>query len=128
MATPQSQAMNADSLQAFDNAVASGKYGYVDGILITRNGKLIYQKKYTHDYDSIYGDSARTRSGLNPHDPGGNIIITIPGGILITAAETCTVCNLLPKQLLQSSLVWLQPAKSFLICQQRYSVFLILPR
>ena len=46
MATPQSQAMNADSLQAFDKAVVSGKYGYVDGILITRNGKLIYQKKY----------------------------------------------------------------------------------
>lgn len=71
VATAKSQNMNADSLQAFDNGVTSGKYGYIDGILITRNGKLIYQKKYAHDYDKIYGDSARTRSGLNQHDPGG---------------------------------------------------------
>lgn len=71
VATPQSQDMNADSLQAFANAVASGKYGYIDGILITRNGKLIYQKKYENDYDKIYSDSARTKSGLNQHDPGG---------------------------------------------------------
>ena len=71
VATPQSQSMNADSLQAFDEAIASGKYGNVDGMIITRNGKLLYQKTYKHDYDKIYGDSARKKSGLNQHDPGG---------------------------------------------------------
>jgi len=71
VATPQSQSINADSLQAFDNAIASGKYGKVDGMLITRQGKLVYQKNYKHDYDKIYGDSARKKSGLNQLDPGG---------------------------------------------------------
>ncbi len=71
VATPQSQLMNADSLKAFDDAIASGKYGYIDGMVITRHGKLVYQKNYTHDYDKIYGDNAREKSGLNALDPGG---------------------------------------------------------
>ena len=71
VATPQSQSMNADSLKAFDDAIASGKYGYVDGMVVTRHGKLLYQKSYEHDYDKIYGDSARKKSGLNAFDTGG---------------------------------------------------------
>ena len=71
VATPQSQSMNADSLRAFDDAISSGKYGYVDGMVITRHGKLVYQKNYKHNYDKIYGDSARKKSGLNSLDPGG---------------------------------------------------------
>lgn len=71
VATPHSQSMNTDSLRAFDDAIASGKYGYVDGMLIIRHGKLVYQKNYAHDYDKIYGDDAIKRSGLNQLDPGG---------------------------------------------------------
>ncbi|HEY5771483.1 MAG TPA: hypothetical protein VIS75_02595, partial [Chitinophagaceae bacterium] len=71
IATPQSVGMSKDSLEAFDKDIASGKYGNVDGMVITRNGKLIYQKYYKHDYAKIYGDSAKIKSALNPHDPGG---------------------------------------------------------
>ena len=71
VSAPQSQSMNADSLLAFDNDIAAGKYGNVDGMLIIRHGKLLYQKAYKHDYDKIYGDSARATSALNPYDPGG---------------------------------------------------------
>lgn len=71
VATPQSVGMNKDSLEAFDKDIASGKYGNVDGMVITRNGKLVYQKYYKHDYAKIYGDSAKITSALNPHDPGG---------------------------------------------------------
>ncbi|MEP7373956.1 MAG: serine hydrolase [Chitinophagaceae bacterium] len=71
LATPSSQSMNADSLKSFDDAIASGKYGNVDGMIVTRNGQLIYQKIYQHDYDKIYRDSAGSKSGLNPHNPGG---------------------------------------------------------
>jgi CubicO group peptidase (beta-lactamase class C family) len=70
-ATPESVGMIKDSLLAFESAVSSGKYGYVDGMVITRNGKLIYQKTWKHDYDKIYGDNAKTTSPLNPYDPGG---------------------------------------------------------
>jgi CubicO group peptidase (beta-lactamase class C family) len=71
VATPQSQSMNADSLQAFDNDIASGKYGYIDGMVITRHGKLVYQKSYKHDYAKIYGEDAKKKSGLNQLDPTG---------------------------------------------------------
>ena len=71
VANPQSVGMSKDSLEAFDKDIASGKYGNVDGMVITRNGKLIYQKNYKHDYAKIYGDSAKKTSALNPHDPGG---------------------------------------------------------
>ena len=71
VATPQSQSMNPDSLKAFDDAITDGKYGYIDGMVIIRHGNLLYQKTYKHDYDKIYGDDARKKSGLNALDPGG---------------------------------------------------------
>ncbi|MEI9912013.1 MAG: hypothetical protein WDO71_21630 [Bacteroidota bacterium] len=51
VATPVSQSMHPDSLLAFDAAIASGNYGNVDGMIITRNGRLLFQKTYQHDYD-----------------------------------------------------------------------------
>lgn len=71
VSTPQSQSMNFDSLLAFDKNIASGKYGNVDAMVVTRHGKLVYQKTYQHDYKKIYGDSAGKKSGLNQLDPGG---------------------------------------------------------
>lgn len=71
VATPQSQSMIADSLKAFDADISSGKYGFIDGMFITRHGKLVYKKNYKHDYDKIYGHDARKKSGLNALDPGG---------------------------------------------------------
>ena len=68
--TPQSQSMNVDSLKTLDNDIAGGKYGYVDGMIVTRNGKLVYKKSYKHEYNKIYGDDAKTKSGLNQLDPG----------------------------------------------------------
>jgi CubicO group peptidase (beta-lactamase class C family) len=70
-ATPVSEKMIIDSLKAFEADISSGKYGYVDGMVITRNGKLIFQKSWKYDYDKIYGEQASTTSSLNPHDPGG---------------------------------------------------------
>ena len=69
--TPQSQSMNVDSLKAFDEDIAGGKYGYIDGMIVTRNGKMVYQKSYKHDYNKIYGDDAKKKSGLNQLDPSG---------------------------------------------------------
>jgi CubicO group peptidase (beta-lactamase class C family) len=71
VATAQSQSMNADSLEVFHNDIVAGKYGNIDGMLVTRHGKLIFRKDYTHDYDKIYGEGARKTSALNALDPGG---------------------------------------------------------
>ena len=69
--TPASEKMIADSLRSFDDDISNGVYGYVDGMFVTRNGKLVYEKTWKHDYNKIYGDNARTTSPLNPYDPGG---------------------------------------------------------
>lgn len=71
VATPLSQSMNADSLKSFDEHIAGGKYGYIDAMLVTRNGKLVYHKTYAHDYAKIYSEEGVKKSGLNQLDPGG---------------------------------------------------------
>ncbi len=71
ISAPAAEKMINDSLKAFEADINSGKYGYVDGMFITRNGKLIYQRSWKHDYEKIYGDNAGTTSPLNPYDPGG---------------------------------------------------------
>ena len=60
--------MDAAALTAFDAEIASGKFGNIDNLTIVRHGKLIFDKRYAHDYDKIYGDQARTRSPLNALD------------------------------------------------------------
>ena len=98
-ATPQSQSMSADSLKAFDEAIVSGKYGYIDGVVITRHGKLVYQKKYKHDYDKIYGSDARKKSGLNALDPGGPYNYYNPWWHPYYRRGDLPVCSLLQKLL-----------------------------
>lgn len=71
VSTPAAEGMIRDSLLAFENDISSGKYGYVDGMVITRNGKLIYQKSWNYDYDKIYGDLAKKKNALNALDPAG---------------------------------------------------------
>ena len=85
--------MNADSLKKFDEAIASGKYGYVDAMIVTRNGKLIYQKTYAHDYAKIYGDNAGKKSGLNQLDPGGPYNYYNPWWHPYYRRANCIVCN-----------------------------------
>lgn len=70
-ATPKSVGIDEKALAAFDAEIASGKFGNMDGLTIIRNGKLVFEKRYPHDYDKIYGAQAKTESPLNTHDPSG---------------------------------------------------------
>jgi CubicO group peptidase (beta-lactamase class C family) len=70
-ATPAAVGLDPAVLAQLDADFAAGKYGYVDGMLIIRHGKLVYDRSYPHDYDSLYRAEARTESALNPHDPSG---------------------------------------------------------
>lgn len=70
-ATPKSVGLDDKALAAFDAEIASGKYGNIDGLTIIRHGKLVFDKRYPHDYDKIYGEDAKKQSPLNAHDPSG---------------------------------------------------------
>jgi len=66
-AEPRSVGLNVTVLDSIDAEIRAGRYGYIDRMLVIRNGRLAYDKSYTHNYDSIYADSARSSSPLNPH-------------------------------------------------------------
>jgi len=70
-AAPAAVGLDQKVLAAFDADVASGRYGYVDSMLVIRHGTIAYERTYSHDYDQIYGQEARTRGPLNAHDPSG---------------------------------------------------------
>ena len=67
-AEPRTVGINVAVLDSIDAEITAGRYGYVDRFLVIRNGRLVYDKSYRHNYDQIYGDSARTKSPLNAHD------------------------------------------------------------
>jgi len=52
--TPEAQSLKSDVLQAFSDELASGKLGYIDDMLIIRNGYLVFSESYENDYDSLY--------------------------------------------------------------------------
>ncbi|HZS05408.1 MAG TPA: serine hydrolase [Blastocatellia bacterium] len=70
-ATPQAVGLEAKALADLDADIASGKYGYVDSMLVIRHGKVAYDRSYKHDYDRIYGEDSRKPGPLNAHDPTG---------------------------------------------------------
>lgn len=69
--TPADVGLDASILAKLDSEIVAGKLGYVDGMLIIRNGKLAYERTYKHNYDEIYDAEALKRGALNAHDPGG---------------------------------------------------------
>jgi CubicO group peptidase (beta-lactamase class C family) len=71
VSTPQAVGLDPKVLAELDADIASGKYGYVDSMLVIRHGQLVYDRSYPHDYDQIYGKEAKEPGALNAHDPTG---------------------------------------------------------
>lgn len=70
-APPGTPGLDRSMLDSLDAAIRRGAYGYVDRMLVIHRGAVVVDHRYTHDYDRIYGDSARTRNPLNAGDPTG---------------------------------------------------------
>jgi CubicO group peptidase (beta-lactamase class C family) len=71
-ATPASVGLDAKVLAQLDAELASGKYGYVDSMLVIRRGQLVYDRSYKHDYDRLYGAEAKQPGPLALHDLTGS--------------------------------------------------------
>ena len=70
-ATPQAVGLNAKVLDSLDAEIASGRYGNVDRMVVIRHGRVAFDKKYSHNYDSVYADSVHVKGALNAHDETG---------------------------------------------------------
>jgi hypothetical protein len=66
---------------------------------------------YKHDYNKIYGEEAKQKSGLNQLTRADLIIIITTGGIHIIIVVICTVCNQLQKRSHQLLLVLQLPER-----------------
>lgn len=71
VATPADVGLSSAVLDSIDSEIQSGRYGYVDRLLVIRHGRLAWDRRYQHDYDGIYGDSARLATTLRSHDRSG---------------------------------------------------------
>ncbi len=64
-ATPASAGLDEKTLAALDADLAAGKEGIIDSFQVFRCGEEVFERKYSHDYSSIYGKEAKTRGPLN---------------------------------------------------------------
>ncbi len=70
-APPESQGLDPAPLDALDRELASGKHGYVDSMLVIRNGKVVYEKSYDHSRDYARLFAGKGAPGIyNYYDPG----------------------------------------------------------
>ncbi len=65
--TPEAENVDAAVLEGLHRDLASGKYGYVDGFLVIRNGRIVFEKSYTHDYDRLF--EGKGAGPYNYYDP-----------------------------------------------------------
>ena len=61
----------AAHLDAIDNDISNGRYGFVDSLMVIRDGKIAYERYYPHDYSAIYAVEARTPGPLVVTSPSG---------------------------------------------------------
>jgi CubicO group peptidase (beta-lactamase class C family) len=67
-ATPEARGLDPLALASFDGELASGKHGYVDGMLVVRGGAVVFERSYRHDYDRLF--AGKGAPGLyNYYDP-----------------------------------------------------------
>jgi CubicO group peptidase (beta-lactamase class C family) len=67
--TPSAEQIDGAVLEAFHQELSSGKHGYVDGMLVIRNGRIVFEKSYRHDYDRLFQGKDPKRGPYNYYDP-----------------------------------------------------------
>lgn len=71
--TGSASALGMDSamLASFAGEIGSGRFGLVDGMVVIRRGRIVFERGWKHNYDSIFVNVINQPGPLNPHDPGG---------------------------------------------------------
>jgi CubicO group peptidase (beta-lactamase class C family) len=60
---PEQEGLDARAIAQLDEEFRSGKHGYVDSMLIIRNGRMVFEAYYENDYRSINTDLVSGESG-----------------------------------------------------------------
>jgi len=63
VSTPDREDLDARAIAQLDEEFRSGKHGYVDSMLIIRNGRMVFEAYYENDYQEINADLVSGESG-----------------------------------------------------------------
>ena len=66
--SPKVQLMNLDSLERLSAKLSSGDLGYIDGMLVIKNGEIIFEKSYSNPYDSLFKSTKTAPGKYNYYD------------------------------------------------------------
>jgi len=68
--TPAAEGLDPVVLDRLDTELSSGKHGYVDGLLVIRHGRVVYEKAYRQDYPKLFETAPdRVPGPYNYYDP-----------------------------------------------------------
>jgi CubicO group peptidase (beta-lactamase class C family) len=66
--SPEEQGMDRARLAALDTSLAD-EHGNIDGMLVIRNGRVVYEKHYSREYDGMNEGLGQAPGLYNYHDP-----------------------------------------------------------
>jgi CubicO group peptidase (beta-lactamase class C family) len=70
VSTPAAEGLDAAVLDGLDAELSGGKHGYVDGLLVIRHGRVVYERSYRHDYARLFESAPdRVPGPYNYYDP-----------------------------------------------------------
>ncbi|MEO8681630.1 MAG: serine hydrolase [Vicinamibacterales bacterium] len=67
--SPAAEGLDGAVLDKLDAEFASGARGQITGMLVIRNGKVVVDKSYTHDFDRLFEGRDPVRGPYNYYDP-----------------------------------------------------------
>jgi CubicO group peptidase (beta-lactamase class C family) len=67
--SPAAEGIDADKLAALDAEIAGGTHGNVDGLLLIRHGKVVFDKRYARDYVAQNPAPGKPSHPYNYYDP-----------------------------------------------------------
>ncbi len=63
--TPARAGVSAAVLDSISAEITRGEYGHIDRMLVIRRGEIVSDRSFAWNYDSIYGERAKTGDALN---------------------------------------------------------------
>lgn len=69
VSTPEAQGVDTERLATLDREFAAGAHGQVTGLLVTRRGRVVFERQYTHDFDRLFEGRDPVRGAYNYYDP-----------------------------------------------------------
>src|SRR5262245_48064928 len=68
--TPEAEHMDARVLESLDREFAEGRHGFVDSMFVARHGRLVFERRYDHDYAARFDPKRNGAPGIyNYYDP-----------------------------------------------------------